>query len=68
MFENSRMRRIVPRPILIGSFRMRWDIEHTRQVIGYVARDGHVAVSTPAIEETEQLGRLKYAPRPLHRN
>jgi hypothetical protein len=39
---------------------MRWDIEHTRQVIGYVARDGHVAVSTPAIEETEQLVRLKY--------
>jgi NAD+ dependent glucose-6-phosphate dehydrogenase len=39
---------------------MRWDIEHTRQVIGYVSRDSHLAVSTPAIEEHEQLARLKF--------
>jgi NAD+ dependent glucose-6-phosphate dehydrogenase len=46
--------------LMSDNFGMRWDIEHTRQVIGYVARDGHVAVSTPAIEETEQLVRLRY--------
>jgi NAD+ dependent glucose-6-phosphate dehydrogenase len=39
---------------------MRWDIEQTRQVIGYVPRDGHLAVSTPAIEEREELARLKH--------
>jgi NAD+ dependent glucose-6-phosphate dehydrogenase len=39
---------------------MRWDIEQTRQLIGYAPRDGHVAVSTPAIEEHEQLTRLKF--------
>lgn len=36
---------------------MRWDIERTRQVIGYAPRDGHVAVTTPAIEEEERLAR-----------
>jgi NAD+ dependent glucose-6-phosphate dehydrogenase len=39
---------------------MRWDLEQTRQTIGYVPRDGHVAVTTPAIEEHEQLARLKW--------
>jgi NAD(P)-dependent dehydrogenase (short-subunit alcohol dehydrogenase family) len=39
---------------------MRWDIEQTRQVIGYAPRDGHLAVNTPAIEEREQLARLKF--------
>jgi nucleoside-diphosphate-sugar epimerase len=39
---------------------MRWDIEQTRQVIGYVARDSHLAVNTPAIEEHEQLARLRF--------
>jgi hypothetical protein len=38
---------------------MRWDIEQTRQVIGYAPRDGHLAVTTPAIEEHERLARLK---------
>jgi nucleoside-diphosphate-sugar epimerase len=39
---------------------MRWDLEQTRQVIGYAPRDGHVAVSTPAMEEHEQLARLNW--------
>lgn len=39
---------------------MRWDIEQTRRVIGYVSRDSHLAVNTPAIEEHEQLARLKF--------
>jgi NAD+ dependent glucose-6-phosphate dehydrogenase len=38
---------------------MRWDIEQTRRVIGYAPRDGHLAVTTPAIEEHERLARLK---------
>jgi NAD+ dependent glucose-6-phosphate dehydrogenase len=38
---------------------MRWDLKPTRQVIGYVPRDGHLAISTPAIEEQEQLARLQ---------
>ena len=38
---------------------MRWDIEETRRVIGYHPQDGHVAVSTPAIEEAERLARLE---------
>jgi NAD+ dependent glucose-6-phosphate dehydrogenase len=38
---------------------MRWDIERTREVIGYVSRDSHVAVITPAIEERERLARLE---------
>jgi NAD+ dependent glucose-6-phosphate dehydrogenase len=38
---------------------MRWDIEHTRSVIGYVPKDRHVAVSTPEIEEAERLARLE---------
>jgi NAD+ dependent glucose-6-phosphate dehydrogenase len=39
---------------------MRWDIEQTRQLIGYAPKDGHIAVSTPAIEEHERLARLKF--------
>jgi NAD+ dependent glucose-6-phosphate dehydrogenase len=39
---------------------MRWDLEQTRQVIGYAPRDGHLAISTSAIEEQEQLARLKW--------
>jgi len=39
---------------------MRWDLEQARQVIGYAPRDGHLAISTPAIEEHEQLARLKW--------
>jgi nucleoside-diphosphate-sugar epimerase len=38
---------------------MRWDIERTHEVIDYVAQDGHVAVSTPDIEEAERLARLQ---------
>jgi hypothetical protein len=38
---------------------MRWDIEETRRVIGYHPQDGHVAVSTPAIEEAQRLARLE---------
>jgi hypothetical protein len=33
---------------------MRWDIEETRFVIGYAARDGAAAVSTPTLMETEK--------------
>jgi NAD+ dependent glucose-6-phosphate dehydrogenase len=39
---------------------MRWDLEQTRTVIGYAPRDGHVAVSSPVIEEHERLARLKW--------
>ncbi len=39
---------------------MRWDLERTRQVIGYAPRDGHVPVITSAIEEHERLARLKW--------
>jgi nucleoside-diphosphate-sugar epimerase len=39
---------------------MRWDLEQTRQVIGYVPRDGHLAITTPAIEEHERLARLQW--------
>jgi hypothetical protein len=39
---------------------MRWDLDPTRQVIGYAPRDGYVPVSTPAIEEHERLARLKW--------
>jgi hypothetical protein len=39
---------------------MRWDLEQTRQTIGYAPRDGHQAIITPAIEEHEQLARLKW--------
>ena len=38
---------------------MRWDIDSTRQVIGYAPRDSHLAIITPAIEEQEQLLRLR---------
>lgn len=38
---------------------MRWDLDDTRRVIAYEPRDGHRAVSTPAIEEHEQLMRLR---------
>jgi NAD+ dependent glucose-6-phosphate dehydrogenase len=38
---------------------MRWDIEETRRVIGYVSRDSHRAVTTPAMDEHEQLARLR---------
>jgi NAD+ dependent glucose-6-phosphate dehydrogenase len=37
---------------------MRWDIEETRRAIGYRPRDGHCAVSTPAIVEEERMARL----------
>ena len=39
---------------------MRWDIEQTRRVIGYMPRDNHRAVSTPGIEEHERLARLSF--------
>lgn len=39
---------------------MRWDLEQTRKIIGYVPQDGHVAVSSPAIEEREKLARLQW--------
>jgi NAD+ dependent glucose-6-phosphate dehydrogenase len=39
---------------------MRWDLTQTRQAIGYAPRDGHVAVSTPAIDEHERLARLQW--------
>jgi NAD+ dependent glucose-6-phosphate dehydrogenase len=39
---------------------MRWDIEETRRVIGYEPRDGHRPISTPAIDEHEQLARLRH--------
>jgi NAD+ dependent glucose-6-phosphate dehydrogenase len=39
---------------------MRWDLEQTRKVIGYAPLDGHVAVSSPEIEEHERLARLKW--------
>lgn len=39
---------------------MRWDLEQTRKVIGYEPKDGHVAVSSPAIEEHEKLARLQW--------
>ncbi len=39
---------------------MRWDLDQTRQVIGYRPSDGHIAVSTPDMEEHEQLARLKW--------
>ena len=38
---------------------MRWDIEQTRRVIGYLPRDAHRAVSTHAILEQEQVARLR---------
>lgn len=38
---------------------MRWDIEQTRQTIGYNPQDAYVAVSTPAIEDEERLARLE---------
>jgi NAD+ dependent glucose-6-phosphate dehydrogenase len=38
---------------------MRWDVEHTRSLVGYVPKDCYVAVSTPEIEETERLARLE---------
>lgn len=38
---------------------MRWDLEETRRVIGYVPQDGHTPVSTSAIDETERLARLE---------
>jgi len=38
---------------------MRWDLERTRQVIGYAPCDGHLAISTPTIEEHELLVRLE---------
>ena len=38
---------------------MRWDIEETRAVLGYAPRDGHRAVTTPGIDEHEQLARLR---------
>lgn len=38
---------------------MRWDVARTREVIGYVPQDGHVAVSTPEIEEAERLAHLE---------
>jgi NAD+ dependent glucose-6-phosphate dehydrogenase len=39
---------------------MRWDIDETRRIIGYGPRDGHRAVTTPAIEEHERLARLRF--------
>jgi len=39
---------------------MRWDIEETRRVIGYVARDGHRPIVTAAMDEQEKLVRLKF--------
>jgi NAD+ dependent glucose-6-phosphate dehydrogenase len=38
---------------------MRWDIEETRRVIDYRPQDGHAAVRTPAVEESERLARLE---------
>lgn len=38
---------------------MRWDIEETNRVIGYISRDSYAAVSTPAIEEGDRLARLE---------
>ena len=39
---------------------MRWDLDQTRQVIGYAPRDSHLAISTPAIEAAEELARLNW--------
>lgn len=39
---------------------MRWDIEQTRQMIGYAPRDGHRPVVTPAVEEEERSARRKF--------
>lgn len=39
---------------------MRWDLEPTRKIIGYAPCDGHLAISTPAIEAQEQLARLEW--------
>ncbi len=36
---------------------MRWDIEHTRQVIGYVPQDGHTPVVTPELEAEDEVAR-----------
>jgi hypothetical protein len=38
---------------------MRWDIDTTREVIGYMPQDGYVAVLTPEIEEADRLARLE---------
>ena len=38
---------------------MRWDIDETRRVIGYMPRDGHRAITTATIDEHEKLARLK---------
>ena len=37
---------------------MRWDLTETRRVIGYEPRDSYQAVSTPLIEEHDQVARL----------
>jgi hypothetical protein len=37
---------------------MRWDIEETQRVIGYVPEDGHVAEVTDAIRWRETIIRL----------
>jgi hypothetical protein len=34
---------------------MRWDIDATRQAIGYAPRDGHTAVTTPQILRDEAI-------------
>jgi NAD+ dependent glucose-6-phosphate dehydrogenase len=39
---------------------MRWDIDTTRQVIGYDPQDGHVAISTSAAAENEQMARSSH--------
>ena len=36
---------------------MRWDIEQTRQVIGYVPQDGHTPVITPELEAEDEAAR-----------
>lgn len=44
--------------LMSNNLGMRWDIERTRQAIGYEPQDGYVAISTPEIEELERLARL----------
>jgi hypothetical protein len=34
---------------------MRWDIETTRQAIGYIPQDGHPTYSSDSLERQEQL-------------
>ena len=37
---------------------MRWDLSHTRQLLGFVPRDGHTAIASPAVVAEDAAARL----------